>query len=267
MQKILRLLLVVIVCVGCQSSTAKKEVSKSITDKREQKSSNKILFVVSNQKTYGDTSLKTSNHFGEIVYAYDVLANAGYTIDFVSPKGGEVALGYIDKANKVQQKYLENSDFLEKLKTTKTPSEVNFSNYKAIYYVGGGAAMFGVPENKEIQDLAINIYEKNNGIVSAICHGTAGIVNLKTTNGKYLYENKEVNGFPDLFERTDREYYKTFPFSIEKIIEKRGGRFSYSKEGWDNYYKVDGRLITGQDPTAAASVAKEIVKVLNELDK
>ena len=55
--------------------------------------------------------------------------------------------------------------------------------------------MFGVPENKEIQDLAINIYEKNKGVVSAICHGTAGIVHIKTKEGKYLYENKEVNGF------------------------------------------------------------------------
>ena len=31
----------------------------------------KILFVTSNQQTYGATELKTANHFGEIVLAYD----------------------------------------------------------------------------------------------------------------------------------------------------------------------------------------------------
>ena len=37
---------------------------------------------------------------------------------------------------------------------------------------------------------------------------------------------------------------------------------SIQKKGWDNFYVVDGRLITGQDPTAASSVAKQIVKAL-----
>ena len=85
--------------------------------------------------------------------------------------------------------------------------------------------MFGVPESKEIQDLAINIYEKNNGIISAICHGTAGITHIKNNDGEYVYKGKEVNGFPDLFERKNKEYYKTFPFSIENIIRERGGKF------------------------------------------
>lgn len=262
MQIVLKSILIIAVFLGCQSSSVKKESPINLTSTFKQKSSNRILFVVSNQKTYGNTSLKTANHFGEIVYAYDVLVDAGCKIDFVSPKGGEVLLGYIDKTNKIQQKYLEKTDFLNQLKNTKKPNEVDYTDYKAIYYVGGGAAMFGVPENKEIQDLAINIYEKNKGVVSAICHGTAGIVHIKTKEGKYLYEDKEVNGFPDLFERVDKEYYQTFPFSIENIIKERGGKFSYSKKGWDNYYRVDGRLITGQDPTASASVAKKIVEVL-----
>lgn len=155
---------------------------------------------------------------------------------------------------------------MNKLKTTKKPEEVNSSNYKAVYYGGGGAAMYGVPEDISIQKISMSIYN-NNGIVSAICHGTAGIVNLKTNDGNYLYTNKDVNGFPDLFENKEAQYYKAFPFSIEETIKERGGKFTYSKNGWDNYYKVDGRLITGQDPTAAISVANEIIKQLNTLKK
>jgi len=153
-----------------------------------------------------------------------------------------------------------------KLKNTLKPEFINSEDYKAVYYVGGGAAMFGVPENKNIQDITMSIYN-NNGIVSAVCHGTAGIVNLKTKDGKYLYEGKQVNGFPDVFENKEANYYKTFPFSIEGMIIERGGNFSYSEEGWDNYFKVDDRLITGQDPTAAASVAKQIINTLNNQSK
>ena len=118
---------------------------------------------------------------------------------------------------------------MKKLKTTIKPSKVNTQDYQAVYYVGGGAAMFGVPEDREIQSIAISIYE-NNGIVSAICHGTAGIVNLKNSKGGYLFANKEVNGFPDKFENMNASYYQTFPFSIEQMIQERGGNFTYSEK-------------------------------------
>ncbi|MEE9363581.1 MAG: type 1 glutamine amidotransferase domain-containing protein [Cellulophaga sp.] len=227
-------------------------------------SQEKILFVVSNQQTYGDSTIKTSNHFGEIVYAYDVLLKAGFKVDFVSPKGGTISFGYINKSNSIQKKYLGDTNLLNKLKNTLDPKKVIASNYRALYYVGGGAAMFGVPENKEIQQIALYIYEKNKGIVAAICHGTAGIINLKTSNGDYLYKGKQISGYPDIFENTKAEYYQQFPFSIEKIIKKRGGIFSYDRKRNANYYKVDGRLITGQDPSASASVAKKIVEGLKQ---
>lgn len=230
-------------------------------------SQEKILFVVSNQQTYGNTNIKTSNHFGEIVYAYDVFVKANYNVDFVSPKGGKVFWGYINKSNPIQTNYLKDSKLLKKLNNTLAPENIKPSNYRAIYYVGGGAAMFGVPENKSIQKIAMKIYEENNGVISAICHGTAGIVNLKTIEGNYLYSQKQVSGYPDIFENTKAEYYQQFPFSIEKLIKQRGGHFVYSRKRKDNYFVSDGRLITGQDPSASASVAQKVIDLLLQKEK
>ena len=252
--RLLILLCSILVCSGCSNS--------SNTDKVNSKGN--ILFIVSNQHFYGNTDMSTANHFGEIVFAYDVLVNEGYQIDFVSPKGGAIPIGYLSTSDSIQKKYIYDADLMGKLKNTLKPETIISTDYKAVYYVGGGAAMFGVPEDESIQAITMSIYN-NNGIVSAVCHGTAGIVNLKTKDGNYLYQGKQVNGFPDLFENKEANYYKTFPFSIEGIITERGGNFSYSKEGWDNYYKVDERLITGQDPTASASVAKKIIQTLKQL--
>ncbi|WP_282043114.1 type 1 glutamine amidotransferase domain-containing protein [Winogradskyella flava] len=251
--RILSLFLSIILLNSCSNS-----------EKEGAKINSKILFVVSNQHFYGDTDMNAANHFGEIVFAYDVLSKEHYEVDFVSPKGGAIPIGYLSTSDSIQKTYLYNFDFMSKLKNTLKPEAVDASNYKAVYYVGGGAAMFGVPENENIQDITMSIYD-NKGIVSAVCHGTAGIINLKTKDGKYLYQDKQVNGFPDIFENKEAHYYKTFPFSIEETIKERGGNFSYSKDGWDNYFRVDGRLITGQDPTAAASVAKKIIETLNQL--
>ncbi len=245
--------------VGCKQNPEKLTSKTEITQQAE-----RILFIVSNAHFYGDSDIAASNHFSEIVQAYEVFKKKGYSIDFVSPQGGAIPIGYISTSDPLQKKYIYDNEFMDDLETTKKPTEIVASDYKAVYYGGGGAAMFGVAENEAIQKIVMELYEQHNGIVSAICHGTAGIVNLKTQYGSYLFTGKKVNGFPDIFENKDAEYYKTFPFSIQETINKRGGDFQFSEKGWDGFYQVDGRLITGQDPSAAATVAEKVIETLQQ---
>ncbi|NER16579.1 type 1 glutamine amidotransferase domain-containing protein [Spongiivirga citrea] len=230
-----------------------------------EETSQRILIIVSNAHFYGDSERNTSNHFSEIVHAYDVFEKAGYTMDFVSPEGGAIPIGYINTSDSIQKRYLYDNTFMDELEHTKSPDQMNASDYKAVYYGGGGAAMFGVADNKGIQAIAMQVYEDQGGIISTICHGTAGIVHLKTKDGTYLVSGKKVNGFPDAFENMEADYYKTFPFSIQQLIIERGGDFQYSSKGWDDFMIADGRLITGQDPSAAASVARKVVETLQRL--
>ncbi len=78
----------------------------------------KILFITSNQHTYGNTKINTSNHFSEIVYAYDVFIKNGFEVDFVSPKGGAIPIGYIKTSDTIQKKYLYDAHFMSRLKNT-----------------------------------------------------------------------------------------------------------------------------------------------------
>lgn len=150
---------------------------------------------------------------------------------------------------------------MDVLEATKKPSEINPKDYAAIYYSGGGAAMFGVSENKDIIKIAEQIYSQN-GIISTVCHGTAGIVNLKDRQGNSLYQNRKISGYPDLFENIEAEYYRTFPFSIEEKIQGNDGTFLYTEKPRDNFYVIDGNFVTGQDPSATTSVAKKVVEIL-----
>jgi putative intracellular protease/amidase len=242
-----------------------KIISKTATrvDNPEEKS---VLFIVSNAHFYGDTNLTTGNSFSEIVNAYDVFNNAGIHVDFVSPNGGAIPLAYINTSDQMSKKYLYDINFMNALKNTKFPSEINPSKYKAVQYIGGGGAMFGVPENKEIQNISMEIYEKYNGIISSVCHGTAGIVNLKTKDGKYLVDGKRVSGYPDDYENKLKPYFKTFPFLIKKTIEERGGNFRFSERGKFTL-EVDGRLITGQNFQSSKPVSEKIVEMINVNNK
>lgn len=221
----------------------------------------KILFVTSNQEFYGNTKISASNHFEEIVVPYDIFIKAGYSVDFISPKGGAIPIGYINASNSLQKKYLYDGWFMDKLEHTMQPAEIAADNYTAIFYSGGGAAMYGVAEDTAIQKIAGKIYNKN-GVVSTICHGTAGIAFLKDETGKSLYAGKKITGYPDKLENKEMEYYKAFPFSMDKAIKSNGGNFVYSDKGKDGFYVVDGRFVTGQDPSSASKVANETITIL-----
>ncbi|WP_299223727.1 type 1 glutamine amidotransferase domain-containing protein [uncultured Aquimarina sp.] len=261
MKKVVQCILTIII-MSCQAPIDKKDSTKATNT---QKLSNKkrILFVTSNAHFYGDSDIESTNHFPEIIFAYEEFIKEEFLVDFVSPKGGEIAVGYIYSSDAITKKYLYDADFMNKLQHTKSPIQIDYKKYAAVYYTGGGSAMFTVPESKEIQEISMNIYEKNKGIISSICHGTAGITNLKKEDGTFLISNKKITGFPDAFEDKKANYYQEFPFSIQEKVVENGGDFKFSKNGWDNYYLQDGRIITGQDPTSATIVAKKVIEMIH----
>ena len=238
-----------------------KIISKSASREKSNLTGKKILFIVSNQDYYGASSIATGNSFSEIVIAYETFLNAGYSVDFVSPNGGSIPLAYINTADPLHRKYIYDQDLMYALKSTKSPSEVEVKNYKAVHYIGGGSSMFGVPENEEIQKITMEVYEQHNGVVSSVCHGTAGIVHLKTKDGQYLIKGKKVNGFPDAYENMDGEYFKQFPFQIQKTIEARGGIFLYSPKN-NPHVEVDGNLVTGQNYYSSEAVAQKVIAII-----
>lgn len=238
-----------------------KIFSKTAGSEKTNKKGDRILFIVSNTSFYGDSNIPTGNSFSEIVNAYETFDQAGYTIDFVSPKGGAIPLAYINTSDSLQKKYVYNADFMYTLEHTNTPDQINPEKYSAVYYVGGGSAMYGVPENEAIQQIAMKIYEDYNGIISSVCHGTAGIVNLKTKDGKYLVDGKNINGYPDSYERKDADYFKQFPFHIQKTIEERGGTFKFSPRNTP-HLEVHGNVITGQNHLSSKLVALKIIETL-----
>ncbi len=238
-------------------------ISKSAASSNSNRNGLRILFVVSNAKFYGKSQLATGNSFSEIVNAYDTFTKAGYTVDFVSPEGGSIPLAYINTSEKLHMQYLYNPDFMYALKNTNKPQDIDPAQYKAVYYVGGGSAMFGVPENQAIQNIAMRIYEDHDGIVSSVCHGTAGIVFLKMKNGKYLVDGKTVNGYPEAYERAGADYFQEFPFLIQKTIEAHGGFFKYSDRN-TVHVESDGKLVTGQNHLSSKQVA---LKVIEQIEK
>jgi putative intracellular protease/amidase len=239
-----------------------KIISKTASSEPTINHGKRILFIVSNAHFHGELDKAAGASFSEIVNAYHAFKQAGYTVDFVSPEGGAIPLAYINTSNKLDKQYLYNHDFMYALEHTRSPQQILPEHYKAVHYIGGSSAMYGVADNKKIQAISMEIYEKYNGIISSVCHGTAGIAHLKTNDGKYLVAGKRISGYPDAYENQSAAYFKQFPFRIQQTIEQRAGVFKYAARN-KAHVEVDGRVITGQNYLSSALVAEKIIELLN----
>lgn len=221
----------------------------------------KILFVVTSHDKKGSTGEDTGYYLGEVSHPWEVLHKAGYEIDFVSPKGGTPPVDGFDLKDPVNKEFWENQEYKNKIDHSMTPSQVNPKEYSTIFYAGGHGAMWDFADNKQLADIASKIYE-NGGIVAAVCHGPAGLVNIKLNNGKYLVDGKKINAFTNE-EESEVKLTNVVPFLLEDKLKERGAKFE--KSGlWQNHVVTDQRVITGQNPQSAKSVGEAIVKELKK---
>ncbi|MCZ0905163.1 type 1 glutamine amidotransferase domain-containing protein, partial [Microcoleus sp. HI-ES] len=80
------------------------------------------------------------------------------------------------------------------------------------------------PDHQELAEIAAAIYEAG-GIVGAVCHGPAGLVNIKLSDGEYLVANKTVAAFTNE-EEAAVGLTEIVPFLLESKLIERGANFT-----------------------------------------
>lgn len=65
----------------------------------------KILFVVTSTDKKGDSGEPTGYFLAEVTHPWQVLVDAGYEIDFVSPKGGNAPVDGFDMEDAVNKRF------------------------------------------------------------------------------------------------------------------------------------------------------------------
>ena len=237
-----------------------KIISKTAASQTSLKQLKKVLLIVSNAQRQGDSELAAGNSFSEVAIAYSGYTSAGYHVDFVSPNGGAIPLAYINPSDSLQLACLYNPDFMYAIKNTKRPSAVFAQDYAIVQFTGGSAPIFDIPQNQDIQDLVMKIYEEHTSVLAAVCHGTSALVNLKKSDGNYLVDGKTVNGVPDSHESKHLPHYQQYPFIIEDVLRQRGAQFRHSALG-TAHMEVDGRLVTGQNSLSSWQVTFKSIEI------
>lgn len=119
--------------------------------------------------------------------------------------------------------------------------------------------MWDFADNAAVQRTIREIYEAG-GIVSAVCHGPAALVNATLSDASYLVAGKKLAAFTDE-EEAEVKYTKVVPYLLATVLKERGA-LHQPAPNWTEKVVVDGRLITGQNPASAHGVGQAVVDKL-----
>ncbi|WP_099975081.1 type 1 glutamine amidotransferase domain-containing protein [Lactobacillus terrae] len=222
----------------------------------------KILVVETNIGTYGDRKEATGLWLGENTEFVREVTAAGYSVDYASPKGGYVPIDprSIQYASKEDLQMYNDANFREKaLSHTLKPTDVNSSDYQAIYFTGGHGVMWDFPHNNEFHQISLDIYN-NGGFITSVCHGISALLYLKDRKGDYIIQNKKITGFTNTEEILSGKRNRV-PILNEKVARSHGSIFQ-KKRAFSPYAVQDGNLITGQNPYSPKEVATLLIKNL-----
>lgn len=231
---------------------------------------NRILAVVTNVGEYEKVGYRTGLWLGELTHFLDVVEGAGFRVDIASPNGGYVPIdpeslmlqemGHaVGLPGKVHERYKDRA-FMDRLTNTISVGDASAADYDAIYMTGGHGVCFDFPKSTTLAQLTARLFEAGK-VVSAVCHGPAGLLEVKLSGGDYLVRNKKLTGFSwteeGLAKRED-----AVPYNLEEELKKRGANYDKSSIPFKSYVVEDGLLITGQNPASAAGVGQAVVKKL-----
>ncbi len=237
-------------------------LSQNKTSKR-----GKILAVVTNSETMGNSGKKTGYELTELSRAYYVFEANGFEVDIASPLGGKPPVVLDDDDMGIYDyAFLNDSIAQNKASNTIAINDVSAEDYSAVFFVGGKGAMFDFPENKFIQEIVKKYYQSGK-VVGAVCHGPAALVNVTLDNGTHLLENKMVSSFTNEEELLLISDAKSiFPFLLQDKLIAGGAKFNKGAMYLETI-SHDNNLITGQNPWSTWKLAETIIEQLGYTPK
>ncbi|MBC7644144.1 MAG: type 1 glutamine amidotransferase domain-containing protein, partial [Thermoleophilia bacterium] len=180
----------------------------------------KVLIAVTNIGRMGDTNEPTGFQLSEVTHPLKELEDAGFTVDFVSPQGGLAPITVDEGVDPLNDEFLDDPARMKQVAETLAPDDVHVHDYDAIFFAGGHGAMWDFPESDELARIAASIYERG-GVVGAVCHGPAGLLPVRLSDGTPLVQGKRVSAFTNAEEqavgKTD-----IVPFLLADALERCG---------------------------------------------
>jgi len=219
----------------------------------------KILIVTTNYSGDDNSSLKeTGVYLEEFAVPYLVFKATGYDITVASPLGG---ISPVDEGSMSCSNPMEWDECIKILRETTKLSEIDYKDYDVLFLPGGHGPMFDLAKDLQLKEI-VEYFYKHNKIISAICHGPAGLLLAKDNTGESILKGKKVTALTNKEEHITKTD-EAVPFLLETELRKLGAKFEDAAP-WSEHVCVDKNIITGQNPQSSLLLAEKIINVIED---
>lgn len=190
--------------------------------------------------------------FEEFAIPYMMFKKSGFKISVASPKGGSSPIDPNSIPKGIPKEFKEEKNALAKTQKLDT---VEYLQFDGIFLPGGHGPMFDLVNDPSLRKILEYMNTKNK-LISAICHGPAGLLSAPE-NGKSILKGKKITAFSNEEEiLTNKSEF--IPFSLEDKLKKAGAIFVKEKPGIPNVV-IGENIITGQNPKSSELIAKAVI--------
>ena len=232
----------------------------------------RVLIIAANPGTSPTTGWPIGFWWAELTHPYWTFTEAGYQIDIVSPKGGDLiadsfsdpedASGY-SAADILSLGFKKSPAHAAMLRATKSIHDVDLAAYDAIFLAGGQSPMVTMIDDTDLHAFVARAYEVGK-VVAIVCHGTCILLKTRLSNGDLLVKGKTWTGFANAEEAFADSFVgkRIQPFWIEEEARRIDGT-NFIVNGLFKPFAIrDGNLITGQQQNSGAAAAELVVETL-----
>ena len=223
---------------------------------------NKILIILTSHTELSESKEKTGFWFEEMSTPYYEFKDRGFEVDIASIKGGKVEAdpASIDRGINSVERFMKDEVAMAKIESSIAITDLDSQGYQAVFLSGGHGTMWDFYPNAELDKL-LESFISDDKIIAAVCHGPAGLLNLKNNDGSYFVANKKLTGFTNKEEVLAKKA-TIVPYMLETELKNRKAVFKGTMIPFKKNVVQDGKLITGQNPKSSEGVAEAVVNTL-----
>jgi putative intracellular protease/amidase len=232
----------------------------------------RVLMIAANPAVSPVTGWPVGFWWAELTHPWWVFTEAGYAVDIVSPKGGDLAAdSYSDPEDAsgysahdlISLGFKHSPGHAGLLLGTTAISDVDPAAYDAIFVAGGQSPMVTMIDDGALHAFVARAWEAGK-ILAVVCHGTCVLLRTRLSDGELLVRGRTWTGFAD----SEEDFADSFvgkriqPFRIEEEARKIAGTNFVVAGRFRPFALRDGNLITGQQQYSGAAAAELVVAAL-----
>ncbi|WP_224971793.1 type 1 glutamine amidotransferase domain-containing protein [Acinetobacter oleivorans] len=222
-----------------------------------------ILMILTSHDQLGNTGHKTGFWLEEFTAPYYVFKDSGADITLASPLGGQPPLdpksNEADFQTETTRRFEQDETSKAQLAQTKKISEINVAEFDAVFFPGGHGPLWDLVNDQHAIALLEQVITDQKPL-GVVCHASAVVKNVKTSEGKPFAQGKKITGFSNS-EEAAVQLTDIVPFLLEDELKGQGAHYVKGAD-WQSFVVKDGLFVSGQNPASSEAVARELLKLL-----